>query len=97
MEEERGIWIFGPSRVGKSMLAHNHFGPVFKKPQSKWWDGYQGQETVIIEDLDFNGGPQISHYLKLWTDVYALTGETKGGTIPLNYKRMVITSNFTIQ
>jgi len=32
MEEERGIWIFGPSRVGKSMLAHNYLGKVFKKP-----------------------------------------------------------------
>lgn len=34
--------------------------------------------------------------MKLWTDVYALAGEVKGGKIPLNYKRFIVTSNFSI-
>jgi hypothetical protein len=78
------------------MLANNHFGKVFKKDQSKWWDGYTGEETVIMEDVDRHGGPQLAHYMKLWTDVYSLAGEIKGGKIPLNYKRFIVTSNFSI-
>lgn len=79
------------------MLAHHHFGTFFKKDQSKWWDGYTGQETVLMEDVDIYGGPQLAHYMKLWTDVYALSGEIKGGKIPLNFKRFIVTSNFSIE
>lgn len=50
-----------------------------------------------MEDVDVYGGPQLAHYMKLWTDVYALSGEIKGGKIPLNYKRFVVTSNFSIE
>jgi len=38
----------------------------------------------------------LGHYLKLWGDNYAIDGEVKGGTIPLNYKQMVVTSNYKI-
>lgn len=79
------------------MLANNYFGKVFKKDQSKWWDGYTGEETVIMEDVDRHGGPQLAHWMKIWTDVYSLSGEVKGGKIPLNYKRFVVTSNFSIE
>jgi hypothetical protein len=66
------------------------------KPQTKWWDGYAGQETVIIEDMD-EMGDKLGHLLKLWSDSYSLHGEVKGGTIALNYKRLIITSNYTIE
>lgn len=38
----------------------------------------------------------LSHYLKLWADAYDYDGETKGGYIPLTFKCLYITSNFTI-
>lgn len=42
MEQERGIWITGDPRVGKSWIARNAWGAFFLKPQTKWWDGYKG-------------------------------------------------------
>lgn len=41
-------------------------------------------------------GDKLGHLLKLWADSYSLTGEVKGGTIPLNFKRLVVTSNYSI-
>lgn len=45
-----------------------------------------------MDDLDFEGGDKLGHYLKIWADKWACTGETKGGTIPLNHHRFIVTS-----
>lgn len=38
----------------------------------------------------------MSHNLKLWSDAYTLTDEAKGTTIPLNFSKLIVTSNYTI-
>jgi len=69
----------------------------FFKPISKWWDGYNDQEVVLIDDFELTSLKYLDHYLKLWADPWgALTGEIKGGTINLNYKKIYITSNYSI-
>lgn len=67
------------------------------KAQNKWFDGYKGEPTIIIDDLDYNGGQTLGHYLKIWADKWACTGEVKGGTVPLNHRQFIITSNYSIQ
>lgn len=95
-EDVRGIWIVGPPGTGKTHRARTRYGKVYLKPQNKWFDGYQGEETIVIDDMDFNGGQMLGHYLKIWADKWACTGEVKGGTVPLCHKRFVVTSNYTI-
>lgn len=90
----RGIWIYGPPGTGKTHAAR-HFDPdAYMKPQNKWWDGYTGQQTVILDDLDT---PVLCHYLKIWSDKWSCTGETKGGTVQLSHRLFVVTSNFSIE
>lgn len=93
-EPEENLWIVGKPGIGKSYWVRENFKSLFIKPQNKWWDGYNGEEVVHLEDLDMQG-KCLSHYLKIWGDRYNLTGETKGGTIRPSYNRFIITSNYT--
>lgn len=90
----RGIWIYGPPGTGKSHCVREQFPTLFVKPQNKWWDGYDAQECVLLDDLDT---PVLGHYLKIWSDKYSCTGESKGGTVMLRHKVFVVTSNFSIE
>jgi hypothetical protein len=96
MESTRGVWIYGPAGVGKTHYVHHKEPDLYKKAQNKWWDGYDQNEAVLIDDLD-KKGECLSHHLKIWTDKWACTGEVKGGHVPLNYKRFYVTSNYSIE
>lgn len=58
----------------------------------KWWDGYSGQEDVVLDD--FSGWIPRDTFLKL-IDVVPIRMEIKGGFTPyFTSKRVFISSNF---
>lgn len=95
----RGIWIWGQTGVGKSRIVREHASLVgyrlFSKSQNKWFDGYDGEEIIMIDDFDLRGDC-LDHYLKIWTDRYACSGEVKGSTVQLRHYEFIVTSNFPI-
>lgn len=90
----RGEWVYGPSGSGKTTYARSQGDDVFIKSQNKWWDGYNGQEVVVLDDLDTDC---LNHYLKIWGDKWACSGEVKGGTVQLRHKKIIVTSNYPIK
>lgn len=83
---------WGSTGVGKSHAANEEAGPdtYRKNPRSVFWQGYQGETNVIIDE--FRGGIDIAHLLN-WLDKWPCTVEIKGSSTPLMATKFWITSN----
>lgn len=93
-ETVRGYWIYGVPGAGKTHYVKTRFEDIYIKAQNKWFDGYNGEKTILLDDYDC--GKSLGHYLKIWLDKWACTGEIKGGTLHLQHHHFVITSNYSI-
>ena len=97
-EQVRGVWLYGQPGCGKTWSAlHDYQKPIFNKAQNKWWCGYEGEPTIVMDDVDFMGGQTLGHYLKIWGDKYPFSAEVKGGKVHPEYTTFVVTSNYTIR
>lgn len=89
------IVLVGLSGTGKSRLAAELAGPdVYYKPRGEWWDDYDGQFAIIIDD--FYGWLKYDEMLRL-LDRYPHKVPIKGGFMEFNSKRIIITSNYEVQ
>lgn len=85
------ILVYGLPGIGKSRFILEQFPNAFwKSPDSAWFDGYSGQDDVVLDD--FYGSLQLSTFLRL-TDRYPLLCQTKGGHVNFQAKRIIISSN----
>lgn len=84
--------FWGETGVGKSRRAWHEAGldAYPKTPTTKFWDGYQGQGKVVIDE--FTGQIEITHMLR-WLDRYPVLVETKGSGTVLKASQIWITSN----
>lgn len=91
-----GVFYIGPSGCGKSRTARQENPHAYIKNCNKWWDGYAGQEEVIMDDLDPTLAKALAHHLKIWLDHYPFTAEIKGGSIFIRPRKIIITSQYTL-
>lgn len=90
---EKEVFVFwGRPGTGKSRRAWDEatVDAYPKDPRSKFWDGYRGQEHVVVDE--FRGGIDIAHMLR-WLDRYPTIVEVKGSSVVLKAKKIWITSN----
>jgi len=87
-------WRWGDPQSGKSEGARfenpDHY---LKLARSKWFDGYNFESVVIIEDIDPESA-KTAQFLKTLADVYVVPVEVKGGTLKIRPKRVIVTSNY---
>lgn len=93
-------WYYGATGTGKTKMAYEEMveeaqdedNIYFSMDTGKWWEGYDAQEYVIIDDMraDFLKFHQL---LKL-LDRYPYKVETKGSTRQFIPKKIIITSAY---
>ncbi len=96
LDSHQNYWVVGDTGNGKSRYARKRWPDYFDKAPNKWFIGYKGQTTVLIDDLQPEHCVYLSWYIKRWADLYAYPYESKGGGGNMRPKHIVITSQYTI-
>lgn len=99
-----GEWVppvvrlfWGPTRTGKTRrafeyVARDHAGVAYRKPQGVWWDGYDNQACVVLDDYD--GDVPIGQLLQLLDGRgHGLLLPVKGSHVQVKAKTFFFTSN----
>ena len=63
---------------------------------NKWFDGYNNEEVVVIDDLDPSHS-FMGYELKKLADRYCYMVEVKNASMYIRPKRVVVTSQYTIE
>lgn len=96
VRELKVIYIHGETGTGKSsyvfekIKSKNFFRPLISPPNI-WFDGYQGETILWLDDFDARDFKRefVLHLL----DIYPLTLSVKGSTAQAHYTTVYITSN----
>jgi len=87
------IVYWGTSGSGKTTKAKLDYPDAYlwmpQRGQTIWWDGYNNEDTIIIDEFASNF--QYHYALRILSEP-GVRVETKGGTICLYAKKIVITS-----
>lgn len=90
--------LWGEPGTGKTKLAYDLaqrdevdvFALMRNQNGAVWFDGYLGQEILLIDD--YYGWIPLAFLLQL-LDRYPMQVQTKGGTVPFTSKKIIFTSN----
>lgn len=93
----RGVWIWGASGTGKSRLARTIYRPFYAKMANKWFDGYQGEPYVVLDDVGPDQAKSLTYHLKIWTDRYPFCAEIKNGSRTIAPMGFIMTSQYRIE
>lgn len=83
------IWICGPTGVGKTKEVED-LEDVHYQDDAQWWDGYNGQKTIVFDD--FRGSQVKFRKLLRILDRLPLKVPVKGKMIDLEAEEYLFTS-----
>lgn len=89
------ILVIGQAGCGKTRFVFDKEGPDLydQEPGSTWFDGYDDQEAVLLDDFGGSSSGWRLDYLLRFLDRYRLRLPVKGSFTYLNAKRVYVTTN----
>jgi hypothetical protein len=91
-----GKWLYGETGVGKSRYAFaeyeraNCYVKCLEPGDVRWWDGYRGERTVILDE--YRGEFSFAFLLKLMDRHPLYVPRRNKEPVPFTSKRVIITS-----
>jgi len=92
------FWIYGKTGTGKSHAVYAKYPDAYRKEMSdfKWYDNYNGESAVYLEDLDKYDVKWAGHIKRL-SDKWPLKVQVKGSMVDIRPNVVIITSNYKIE
>ncbi len=86
---------YGPTGAGKTRKAFedNQDSIYRKSPDSTWFDGYYGQNTLLLDDFAGRASKMPLSFLLILLDRYPVDVQIKGGHAAMTARHIVITTN----
>lgn len=97
LETTDNLWLYGVSGGGKSYHARTLGEYYSKDVTNQWFCGYNNEPNIIIEEVQPCHGVALAHLLKKLADVYVVQVQVKNGSKKIRPKRIIITSNYSIE
>jgi len=63
---------------------------------NKWWDGYDNEELIVLDDFAPEHGKYLGYFLKIWADHYVFNAEVKGGMLRIRPTYIIVTSQYKL-
>jgi len=90
-------WHYGVTGAGKSYGVRLANPVYYLKALNKWWDNYNFEEVVLIEEIDPSHANKFGAMMKVWCDCYPFRAEVKSSTMYIRPKKIIVTSNYSIK
>lgn len=92
-------WHHGPAGSGKSCQIRGEYPAdlLYIKGVHKWWDRYNGQPYVLIDEWPVDASKELQGLLKNWSDRYPFDAEVKGGSCFIRPQKILVTSNYSLE
>lgn len=85
-------WVWGDTDHGKTRYGFENTDFLIKGAELKWWDGYNGESSICIDEYDSD--IPITRMLNL-LDGYPLRLPIKGSFTYANWTKVIVTSNLS--
>ncbi len=88
------VWLYyGTTGTGKTRDAFTLQDIHRKAPDTRWFDGYSNQKTLLLDDFCGRMSKMSLSYLLQLLDRYPMLVEVKGDYVPLLATQIIITTN----
>jgi len=90
-------WHYGVTGAGKSYGVRLANPVYYLKALNKWWDNYNYEEVVLIEEVDPSHANKFGAMMKVWCDCYPFRAEVKSSSMYIRPRKIIVTSNYSIK